>query len=115
MIICKETHGKFGAIILAIKEKLILNFKELKRFVASPARQFCSPIKNIYIYIRAYLFLTAESSKLNFWVWLQVFNETLLKLDLLVYCRKSFSCKQCYNHALFKVSNLQLVSIVLLV
>ena len=26
MIICKETHGNFGAIILAIKEKLILTF-----------------------------------------------------------------------------------------
>ena len=37
-----------------------------------------------------------------------------LKLDLLVYCRKSSSCKQCYNHALFKVSNLQWVSVVLL-
>ena len=26
MIICKETDGKFGAMILAIKEKLILTF-----------------------------------------------------------------------------------------
>ena len=34
-----------------------------------------------------------------------VLIKTLLKLDL-VYCRESFSCKQCYNRALYKVSNL---------
>ena len=69
----------------------------------------------IYISVHIYSWQQSESSELNFWVWLQVFNKTLLKLDLLVYCLKSCSRKQCYNHALFRVINLQWVSVVLLV
>ena len=35
-----------------------------------------------------------------------MFIKTLLKLDLVQYSRECSSCKQCYNRALYKVSNL---------
>ena len=60
-------------------------------------------IKDHYLYL---LFWVAVSVIwVHFLLWLQVFIKTLFKLDL-VYFRESSSCKQCYNRALYNVSNL---------
>ena len=60
-------------------------------------------IKEHYLYLL--FWVTVSVIWVHFLLWLQVFNKTLFKLDL-VYCRESSSCKQCYNRALYKVSNL---------